>query len=73
MLQHGFMAKGMTPDLGLKTAYQALDFTVSKQAAVLSYMDAFLYIGILFLICVPFVLLVKGNRKKKVDLAAAMH
>jgi DHA2 family multidrug resistance protein len=73
MLQRGFMAKGMTPDLGLKTAYQALDFTVAKQAAVLSYMDAFLYIGILFLVCVPFVLLVKGNRQKKVDLAAAMH
>jgi len=73
MMQHNFAGKGMTPDVALKSAYQALDFTVAKQAAVLSYMDAFLYIGILFLICVPFILLVKGNRKKKVDLSAAMH
>ncbi len=73
MMQHGFMSKGMTPDVALKTAYQALDFSVSKQALVLSYMDVFLYLGTLFLICVPFVLLVKGNRKKKMDLSQAMH
>jgi DHA2 family multidrug resistance protein len=73
MMQHGFIGKGMTPDIALKTAYQALDFTVAKQAAVLSYMDVFLYIGVLFLICVPFVLMVKGNKGKKVDLSEAMH
>ena len=73
MMQHGFMGKGMTPDVALKTAYKALDFTVAKQAAVLSYMDAFLYIGILFLICVPFVLMVRNSKGKKVDLSEAMH
>lgn len=73
MMQHGYIAKGMTPDVALSSAYKALDFTVAKQAAVLSYMDAFLYIGILFLICVPFVLLVKNKRKKKIGLSAAMH
>jgi DHA2 family multidrug resistance protein len=36
-------------------------------------MDAFLYIGGLFLICIPFVLLARASKKKKVDLAAAMH
>jgi DHA2 family multidrug resistance protein len=44
-----------------------------KQAAVLSYMDVFLYLGVLFLICVPFVLMVRGNKKSKVDLSEAMH
>ena len=72
-LQHNFMSKGMTPDVALKSAYKALDYTITKQAAVLSYMDVFLYLGILFLICIPFVLVVKGNRNKKVDLAEAMH
>jgi len=44
-----------------------------KQAAVLSYMDVFLYIGLLFLICIPFVMMVKSNKKKaeKPDLSAA--
>jgi MFS transporter, DHA2 family, multidrug resistance protein len=36
-------------------------------------MDVFLYIGVLFLICVPFILLIKGNRDKKVDLSVAAH
>lgn len=73
MMQHGFMGKGMTPDLALQSAYKALDFSVTKQAMVLSYMDVFLYIGVLFLICVPFVLLIKGNRDKKVNISSAMH
>ncbi len=72
-LQHGFMAKGMTADAALKSGYQSLDYIVSKQAAVLSYMDVFLYLGILFLVCVPVVLMVKGNKGKKVDISEAMH
>ncbi|MDE3184708.1 MAG: DHA2 family efflux MFS transporter permease subunit [Bacteroidota bacterium] len=73
MMQRGFESKGMTPDIALQSAYKALDFSVTKQAMVLSYMDVFLYIGILFLICVPFVLLIKGKRNEKVDLSTAVH
>jgi DHA2 family multidrug resistance protein len=72
-LQHGFMAKGMPPNIALQSAYKALDYSVMKQASVLSYMDVFLYIGIMFLLCIPFVLMVKGNRRKKVKMAEAMH
>jgi len=50
-----------------------MDLSVTKQVSVLSYMDVFLYLGILFLICIPVVLLVKGNKKKKIDLSEAMH
>ncbi len=71
-MQHGFMAKGMPPDVALQSAYKALDYTVTGQANVLSYMDVFYYLGILFLICIPFVLFVKRN-KQKVDLSEAMH
>jgi DHA2 family multidrug resistance protein len=67
------MAKGIPSNVALKDSYQALEYMVMKQASVLSYMDVFLYIGLMFLICVPFVLLVKGNRKQKIDLAEAMH
>ena len=31
-------------------------------------MDAFLYIGLLFLVCIPFVLLVRGKRNKQVKM-----
>jgi DHA2 family multidrug resistance protein len=72
-MQHGFMAKGMTANEALQSGYKALEFSVAKQASVLSYMDAFLYLGVMFLICIPFVLMVKGNRGKKVDIGEAMH
>lgn len=72
-LQHNFMGKGITADRALQTGYKTLDFVVSKQAAVLSYMDAFLYLGVMFLICIPFVLMVKGNKGNKINPAEAMH
>lgn len=73
-MQHNFMGKGMTADQALKSAYKALDYTVTKQAMVLSYMDAFLALGILFLICIPFVLFVRARKEKgKIDLSEAMH
>lgn len=72
-LQQGFIAKGMNIVDALKSAYATLDRMVTKQAAVLSYMDVFLALSVIFLICVPFVMLVRGNIKKKVDLSEAMH
>ncbi len=70
-LKQSFMAKGMSADQALKSGYQILDFTVAKQAIVLSYMDVFLYLGLMFLICIPFVLWTRSG-KNKID-ASAMH
>lgn len=73
-LQQGMIAKGKTPDVALKAAYAMMDGGVMRQAAVLSYMDVFLYIGIMFLLCIPFVLLTRGKKKEaggKLDLSAA--
>ena len=72
-MQQSYMSKGIPADQALKTGYKALDYIVTKQAAVLSYMDAFLYLGVMFLICIPFVLMVKGNKGQKVSLAEASH
>lgn len=72
-IQQAMISKGMAADAAFKASYKGLNGIVMKQAAVLSYMDVFLYLSIMFLICVPFVLMVKGNKKKKVDLGEAMH
>jgi DHA2 family multidrug resistance protein len=71
-LQRGFMSKGFSYNEALDKAYKVLDFTISKQSTVLSYMDIFLYLGLLFLVCIPITLLIKRS-KKKVDLSDAMH
>lgn len=74
MLKASFMAKGMTPDVALQTAYKILNLSVLKQASVQAYMDVFLYLGVLFLICIPFILFVKQREsKEKIDLSEAMH
>jgi len=73
-MKAGFQAKGMTAETALKSAYQALDFAVLKQASVLSYMDVFLYIGLMFLCCIPFILMVKGSKPvSKETMAEAAH
>ena len=71
-LTNSFLAKGMPIDKAEAAAYKMMDYGIGKQAAVLSYMDVFLYLGILFLICVPFVMMIKSS-KQKVDLSAAAH
>lgn len=73
-MTNAFIAKGMAPDVALKSAYKSLQFSVEKQAAVLSYMDVFLYLGIMFLICIPFILFVKERKSKvKIDVSEMMH
>ncbi|MGJ1320241.1 MDR family MFS transporter [Sphingobacterium spiritivorum] len=67
-MQANFMSKGFSSNEALAKAHQLLDLSVTKQAAVLSYMDVFLYLGIVFLICVPFVLTIKQG-KNKVDMS----
>ena len=73
-ITNSFIAKGMTPDRALESAYQSLRYAVAKQAAVLSYMDVFLYLGLLFLFCIPFILFVKERKsKEKIDVGDMMH
>lgn len=67
------MAKGTPPNEALGAAYQILEGGVTKQATLLSYMDVFLWIGVMFLICVPFVLLFIRTARVKANIAEALH
>ena len=71
-ITNAFASKGYPPDVALKMAYKSLQGMVMKQATVLSYMDIFLYLGILFLLCLPIVLFVKKRTStEKLDLSSA--
>lgn len=72
MLQKGFISKGFSSNAALKKAYQAIDYSIMKQSTVLSYMDIFLYLGIMFLCCIPIIFLIKKG-KNKINPADAMH
>ena len=71
-LQAGFMSKGFTANEALAKAYQVIDFSVSKQSTVMSYMDIFMYLGIMFLLCIPIIFFIKKG-KNKINPADAMH
>ncbi|KUF43493.1 MFS transporter [Myroides marinus] len=71
-LQQSFMAKGFTTDEALQKAYTLLDLGVTKQATVLTYMDVFMFLGVLFLICIPFILILIKKGAGKI-IAGAGH
>lgn len=71
-LQQGFMSKGYSASEALAKSYKAMEGAVMKQATVLSYMDIFMWLGILFLLCIPFILLIKRG-KNPVNVSDAMH
>lgn len=71
-LQQGFIAKGHSANIALQEAYRSLEYSVTRQAQILSYMDVFLYTGIAFLICIPFVLMARRKKQEgKLDLSSA--
>ena len=72
LLQKGFMAKGYTFNQAMDKANQVLEIKVMKQANVLSFMDIFMYLGIVFLMCIPIVLFLKTG-KSKIDPSELMH
>jgi DHA2 family multidrug resistance protein len=72
-LSASMYSKGFDMTTSQNKAYALLDASVMKQATVLSYMDVFLWVGIMFLVCVPFVLLLIKAAKNRVSLADAAH
>ena len=69
--QHGIMSRGIDSFTANQGAIKFIDLSVSKQVAVLSYMDVFLYLGVLFLLCAPIILFAK--RKQNKQISADMH
>jgi DHA2 family multidrug resistance protein len=67
-----FMSQGSTLEQAGLQAAKAMDGMVMKQAMLLTYMDVFLGIGGFFLLCVPFVLILKPA-KNKVDMSNVGH
>ncbi|NAW52194.1 DHA2 family efflux MFS transporter permease subunit [Elizabethkingia argentiflava] len=70
--QQMMIAKGATAQEALARAYKMLEGQLIKQVMVLTYADAFLYLGVLFVVCIPFVLSIKQG-KAAINPADAMH
>jgi len=75
LLKNSFLSKGFSTDAAQQSAYKVLDGMVTKQSAILAYMDVFLYLGFAFLVCIPFILLVRQKKDKQQmkGLSEALH
>jgi DHA2 family multidrug resistance protein len=61
-IMRGLMAKGMDTFTARKQALAALDGLASQQAALLSFADAFLLIGVVFLVALPLVFFIRREK-----------
>jgi DHA2 family multidrug resistance protein len=58
-LQHSLMAHGMSQATAARQSYVALFGMVQRQATILSFLDVFRLLGLIFLLLAPLVLLMK--------------
>jgi len=72
-LAAGVHAHGLDSLTSRNTAYEMMDNAVTKQATLLSYMDVFMMVGVVFVVFVPLVLLIVKRSNAKVSLADAAH
>jgi DHA2 family multidrug resistance protein len=70
----GFQQRGFDFLTARQNAYAVLESTVQRQSTLLSYMDVFLWVGYLFLVCVPLVLIfVKESQRRTQMVEAGGH
>jgi len=72
-LASGMQHRGFDFSTARNMAYGMLDAIVTKQATLLSYMDIFMFVGIVFIIFVPLVMFFVKKSNAKVNLADAAH
>lgn len=70
-LRQGFLAAGSDPHTAAQQAYAAMHGMVSRQAAMLSFVDVFRLLGVVFLALLPLILLMKRPRGAASPEAAA--
>jgi DHA2 family multidrug resistance protein len=68
--RQGFIAAGADPVTATQRAYAAVFGAVQRQAAMVSFVDLFRLLGIIFLLLLPLVLLMRRPRGRA---AAAAH
>lgn len=65
----GFVARGVVPLEAQRKALGALEGTLSRQVALLTFMDAFRLVGVFFLCCIPLLLLFRRGNRAVVDVS----
>ncbi|NTW56158.1 MAG: DHA2 family efflux MFS transporter permease subunit [Chlorobiaceae bacterium] len=70
-VQQAAQTRAFSPVEAQQVALKALEGTVTVQSYHLAYMDAFKLVALLFVLCMPLLLLIKINKGEKTDLSSA--
>jgi DHA2 family multidrug resistance protein len=65
MLSRGLMSKGYDSTSAVHEAYAMISGSVSAQATFLTYKDLFVYLGLFFLVMIPFLIMFRNKKKEK--------
>ncbi len=68
-----FMAKGASAAEAHRQALKALENVVAKQSSQLSFSDAYLIVGLVFLAALPMIVFASKQKQKKVQVILADH
>lgn len=63
-LSQTFATAGYSPENATSASYQVLESILSKQQQIVTYNNVYLTVGLLFLICIPIVLLIRNPHDK---------
>jgi DHA2 family multidrug resistance protein len=69
-LYSGFISRGFPAERAQTLAYKAIDGMVVKQTFLMTYMDAFWFVGIFFIFCIPLLYLQRFKRTKPIAIDA---
>ena len=73
-LTQGMLAKAGDLVKATNMAYATLEYNITQQATVLTYIDTFQYLGVFFILVIPIIFLARDTAAvKKEDLEAAGH
>ena len=73
-LTQGMMAKAGDIVKATNMAYATLEYNITQQATVLTYIDTFQYLGVFFILVIPIIFFAKDTlAAKKEDIEAAGH
>ncbi len=64
-MRAGFMARGSDATTAMRRAYEATFGVVGQQAAIISFVQVFRFLGIIFILMIPLILLMKPPRVRR--------
>ncbi len=68
-----FISAGYTADDATRAAYQVVDISLSRQQQLVSYDNAYMYVGLAVLLCIPVIMLIRKKNGTTGTIETSQH